>query len=303
MLVVLFRLANEVWSDTKVMSVYFGPEGSVPYWLSVLAVTAFIVAYAWRGGMRASLTTDRMQTVLAFVLLGIVLAVLVPGLSAKGLPTVPQRLRKAASPSACVAIDPAPAEALLADFVAVGGCDERGWMPLTPMCADWAHERRRAACNGGMAPQEPQRRDSLSRDPAEWSELMARAQDGDGAAYRCLLLGVTPYVRAIASRAHSSPSDAEDTVQDILMTLHSIRHTYDRARPFKPWLASIAHCGTAGGRSLGRTTARADHAKAEPDDAPGGVRCQRDVRCFPEGRNASRHQGAQGDYASRGTRA
>lgn len=91
-----------------------------------------------------------------------------------------------------------------------------------------------------MDPHDAPRNEGLARDPAEWSELMGRAQNGDGAAYRRLLLGITPYLRAIASRAHSNSSDAEDTVQDILMTLHSIRYTYDRDRPFKPWLAGIA---------------------------------------------------------------
>lgn len=82
--------------------------------------------------------------------------------------------------------------------------------------------------------------DPLATNPAEWSELMGRSQKGDTAAYRRLLLGITPYLRAIAMRAHRNPSDAEDTVQDILLTLHSIRDTYDCARPFKPWLAGIA---------------------------------------------------------------
>ncbi len=77
-------------------------------------------------------------------------------------------------------------------------------------------------------------------DPNEWSTLMVRAQSGDGAAYRRLLQGITPYLRAIASRAHRNPSDAEDTVQDILLTLHAVRQTYDGTRPFKPWLAGIA---------------------------------------------------------------
>ncbi len=35
-------------------------------------------------------------------------------------------------------------------------------------------------------------------------------------------------------------SDAEDNVQDILLTLHAVRHTYDPTRPFRPWLAGIA---------------------------------------------------------------
>jgi RNA polymerase sigma factor (sigma-70 family) len=30
-------------------------------------------------------------------------------------------------------------------------------------------------------------------------------------------------------------------VQDVLLTLHLIRHTYDPARPFAPWLTAIAN--------------------------------------------------------------
>ncbi len=77
-------------------------------------------------------------------------------------------------------------------------------------------------------------------DPNEWSALMAGAQAGDTAAYRRLLVGITPYVRAIASRSHRQGSDVEDVVQDILLTLHAVRHTYEPNRPFKPWLAGIA---------------------------------------------------------------
>ena len=29
-------------------------------------------------------------------------------------------------------------------------------------------------------------------------------------------------------------------MQDILLTLHRVRHTYEPARPFTPWLATIA---------------------------------------------------------------
>lgn len=77
-------------------------------------------------------------------------------------------------------------------------------------------------------------------DPQEWTALMIRGQAGDTIAYHRLLLGITPYLRAIANRAHCNTSDAEDTVQDILLTLHAVRHTYDPSRPFKPWLAGIA---------------------------------------------------------------
>ena len=72
-----------------------------------------------------------------------------------------------------------------------------------------------------------------------WSELMAQAQAGNRDAYRRLLTGITPYLRALAQRQHRDPRDVEDSVQDILLTVHSIRHTYDPARPFKPWLVAI----------------------------------------------------------------
>jgi RNA polymerase sigma-70 factor (ECF subfamily) len=72
-----------------------------------------------------------------------------------------------------------------------------------------------------------------------WSALMARAQDGDRIAYRRLLEEITPYLRSLA--AHRTPSgEAEDAVQDILLTLHAVRHTYDPGRPFGPWLLAIA---------------------------------------------------------------
>ena len=88
MIVLAFRLFNEVWSNTKVMALYFGEEGSGGYWASVVAITAFTVSYAWSGGLRPSLLTDRLQTLLASVLLGLVLSLLLPGLEQHGLPPV-----------------------------------------------------------------------------------------------------------------------------------------------------------------------------------------------------------------------
>jgi RNA polymerase sigma-70 factor (ECF subfamily) len=75
----------------------------------------------------------------------------------------------------------------------------------------------------------------------DWSILMARTQAGDGEAYRQLLRQITPYVRSLAMRLCRDRSDAEDAVQDVLLTVHAIRHTYDPSRPFGPWLAAIAY--------------------------------------------------------------
>lgn len=75
----------------------------------------------------------------------------------------------------------------------------------------------------------------------DWSKLMARAQDGDREAYRTLLEYLTPYLRSIAARHFKQPSDVEDVVQDVLLTVHLVRHAYDPSRPFGPWLLAIAN--------------------------------------------------------------
>jgi RNA polymerase sigma factor (sigma-70 family) len=80
----------------------------------------------------------------------------------------------------------------------------------------------------------------VNRD-LDWSILMARAQEGDRTAYHRLLQEITPYLRSLAARRHRDPRDVEDAVQDVLLTVHSIRQTYDPARPFAPWLVAIAN--------------------------------------------------------------
>lgn len=92
----------------------------------------------------------------------------------------------------------------------------------------------------------------------DWAILMARAQDGDGVAYQWLLQEITPYLRSLAARRHRGADDIEDAVQDILLTIHSIRHTYDPTRPFGPWLVTIADR-----RSIDRLRRQARHKRRE----------------------------------------
>lgn len=73
----------------------------------------------------------------------------------------------------------------------------------------------------------------------QWSGWMARAQDGDNAAYARLLREILPFLRVLVRRRCRDPDRCEDIVQDVLLTLHRVRHTYDPARPFTPWLAAI----------------------------------------------------------------
>src|SRR5687767_10222059 len=71
--------------------------------------------------------------------------------------------------------------------------------------------------------------------------LMAAAQSGDARAYRSLLSEAAGLARRVIRRRHPflSPEDAEDLVQDVLLSVHAVRATYDPARPFVPWLIAI----------------------------------------------------------------
>lgn len=93
LIAIAIRLFNEVWSNTKVTALYFGPEGSSAYWVAVLAVTTFTVYYSFEGGLRSSLLTDSAQMVGAAALLVVVLIALGPGLVERGLPDVAPRTR------------------------------------------------------------------------------------------------------------------------------------------------------------------------------------------------------------------
>lgn len=91
----------------------------------------------------------------------------------------------------------------------------------------------------------------------DWSVYMARAQGGDRGAYRRLLEDLTPYIRSIAARHFQNSGDIEDAVQEVLLTVHAVRHTYDPARPFGPWLVAIANRRVVDGlRRQGRSRAR-----------------------------------------------
>jgi len=100
----------------------------------------------------------------------------------------------------------------------------------------------RVFANGAWTPRDRDAQAGRERpDEIDWSILMARAQSGDAKAYRRLLEEITPYLRSLVTRRQTEPTDVEDSVQDILLTIHAIRNTYDPARPFGPWLVTIAH--------------------------------------------------------------
>lgn len=97
-------------------------------------------------------------------------------------------------------------------------------------------------------------------DAARWGEALAAAQSGDADAYRRFLLDILPFARAVARRRCWSADMAEDVVQDALLTLHRVRHTYEPGRPVKPWLAAIVtRRAIDASRRAGRIGAREVH--------------------------------------------
>ena len=71
--------------------------------------------------------------------------------------------------------------------------------------------------------------------------LMRSAQGGDADAYAALMRDLAVRVRRIVRhrRAFLGQADVEDLVQDVLLSVHAVRATYDATRPFLPWLLAI----------------------------------------------------------------
>jgi RNA polymerase sigma-70 factor (ECF subfamily) len=105
---------------------------------------------------------------------------------------------------------------------------------------------------------------------------MAAAQNGDAGSYQSLLRTCLPLIGSMA-RGHGVPADrVDDVIQDVLVTLHRVRHTYDPARPFTPWLRAIAQRRAIDAlRSHGRHRTREIHSpvtyESHPDPAPTAV--------------------------------
>lgn len=70
--------------------------------------------------------------------------------------------------------------------------------------------------------------------------LMASAQQGDAHAYEELLRLLASQTRGFVGRRVGWSDWAEDVVQEVLLTVHRARGTYDPARPFAPWFYAIA---------------------------------------------------------------
>lgn len=75
----------------------------------------------------------------------------------------------------------------------------------------------------------------------KWRDLAVKAQAGDAEAYRALLTEIVPFLRRVLGKGLARPDDADDIVQEILISIHKALATYSPERPFMPWLMAIAN--------------------------------------------------------------
>jgi RNA polymerase sigma factor (sigma-70 family) len=95
----------------------------------------------------------------------------------------------------------------------------------------------------------------------QWSMLMTEAQAGDRVSYERLLRECAPFISHVACRQGVRGERLDDVVQEALMTVHRVRHTYDPSRSFMAWLRAIAQRRAIDHlRSRGRLERREVHA-------------------------------------------
>lgn len=74
---------------------------------------------------------------------------------------------------------------------------------------------------------------------AELTALFRAAMRGDSGSYAAFLENIIPILKRIVDK-RLTPDETEDIVQEILISIHKARHTYDGKRPIMPWVVAIA---------------------------------------------------------------
>jgi RNA polymerase sigma factor (sigma-70 family) len=79
-------------------------------------------------------------------------------------------------------------------------------------------------------------------DPDVLEDLLRAANRGDTIAYRRFLTAITPVLRKVVRTrgAALGPEGCEDVLQEVLLAIHTKRHTWQEHAPVRPWLYAIA---------------------------------------------------------------
>jgi RNA polymerase sigma-70 factor (ECF subfamily) len=137
-----------------------------------------------------------------------------------------------------------------------------GFMGLDSDLSLWASVNKPVSAESTAAT------DSESPDQrrAAW---MAAAQAGDRRAYEKVLADSIALIRAAARRQGVTLDHLDDVVQETLLTVHRVRHTYDPSRSYDAWLSAIASRRAIDAlRSRGRRGSRELHDEFALDRHP-----------------------------------
>lgn len=122
-----------------------------------------------------------------------------------------------------------------------------------------------------IVPVETTRTDDTESPDQRRATWMAAAQAGDRRAYEKLLADSVALIRAVARRQGVRPDQLDDVVQETLLTVHRVRHTYDPTRSYDAWLGALASRRAIDSlRSHGRRDRRELHDDVALDNHPGG---------------------------------
>jgi RNA polymerase sigma factor (sigma-70 family) len=128
--------------------------------------------------------------------------------------------------------------------------------------------------------------DMQERERAAW---MAAAQGGDRRAYERVLASSVPLIRSVARRQGVVVDLLDDVVQETLLTVHRVRHTYDPSRSYDAWLSALAGRRAIDAlRSQGRRGSREVHDEhaydthADIDDATAATEREQEARRLRE---------------------
>lgn len=128
--------------------------------------------------------------------------------------------------------------------------------------------------------------DTQERQRAAW---MAAAQGGDRRAYERVLAASVPLIRMAARRQGVLPDAVDDVVQETLLTVHRVRHTYDPSRSYDAWISALAGRRAIDAlRSQGRRGQREVHDEhaydmhPDKDDATAATEREQEARRLRE---------------------
>lgn len=83
--------------------------------------------------------------------------------------------------------------------------------------------------------------DVLSGREAQLRDLLLRGMAGDAVAYREFLAALALHLRGfLRRRLAARPEEVEDLLQEVLLAVHNVRHTYHADQPLTAWVQAIA---------------------------------------------------------------